>query len=114
MPWTYAPPLGIARAELAAAICDAPNPESGYRIYAIGGAGLASSVFATVEAYDTLTQTWSTVAPMLTARASLAAASRPGRLYAIGGYDASINAVATVEIYDPAAGTWASGPSMPT
>jgi hypothetical protein len=106
MPWTNEPVLASARQGLAAATCDAPNPGSGYRIYAIGGNAGAGPV-ATAAAYDTVTKNWSTIKPMITARESLAATSGPGRLYALGGDNGS-NALATHEIYDPAAGTWAA------
>jgi Kelch motif len=112
MPWTNEPPLGLARVGLAAATCDAPVPESGYRIYAIGGYDGVSDV-PTVEAYDTVARTWSNVAPMITARGVLAAASGAGRLYAIGG-EVEGNPVSTHEIYDPAAGTWEPAPSLLT
>ena len=112
MPWTNATPLPTARQGLAAATSDAPTPGSGYRIYAIGG-NSAASVVATVEAYDTHAKTWSPVAPMPTARESLAATSGTARLYAIGG-DNGVGPLATHEIYDPAAGTWAAAPALPT
>jgi hypothetical protein len=112
MPWTNEPSLTDARQGLAAATCDAPTPGSGYRIYAIGGND-STGVVATVEAYDTLAKTWTIVAPMITARQNLAAASGPGRLYAIGG-STGFGPLATHEIYDPAAGTWAAAPSLPT
>src|SRR5271166_1734741 len=105
MPWTNEPSLNTARQGLAATTSDAPSPGSGYRIYAIGGNDSTSPV-ATVEAYDTLAKSWSTVAPMITAREGLAATSGPGRLYTLGGFDGTSAAVATHEIYDPAAGTW--------
>ena len=109
MPWTVEPSLNVARNGLAAAVCDAPAPESGYRIYAIGGSDGTGPV-ATVEAYGTL---WSAVAPMPTARQNLAATSGPGRIYALGGSNGSAP-LATNEIYDPAAGTWTSGAALPT
>jgi|HubBroStandDraft_1064217.scaffolds.fasta_scaffold03280_4 hypothetical protein len=112
MPWTNETPLTNARQGLAAATADAPSPASGYRIYAVGGDDGTGPV-ATVEAYDTTAKTWSTIAPMITARLNLAAASGPGRLYAIGGSNGS-SALATHEIYDPAAGTWATAPPVPT
>ena len=112
MPWTTEPALLTARQGLAAATCDAPTPGSGYRIYAIGGDN-GSGPVATVEVYDTLAKSWSTAAPMTTARLNLAAASGPGRLYALGGSDGTA-ALATHEIYDPAAGTWSAAASLPT
>src|SRR5215472_5658046 len=112
MPWTTEPTLKFARQGLAAAVCDAPNPGSGYRIYAIGGNDGTGPV-ATVEAYDTIAGSWSSIASLPTAREELAATAGPERLYAIGGDNGSA-AVNTFEIYNPAADAWASGPALPT
>jgi len=58
---------------------------------------------------------WSTVAPMPTARANLASAtSSDGRIYAIGGYDANGASLATVEAYDSKANGWTAVASLPT
>lgn len=112
MPWTTEPTLTSARQGLAAAVCDAPNPGSGYRIYAIGGNNGTGPV-ATVEAYDTIAGSWSTIAPLPTPRQGLAATSGPERLYAIGG-DNGGAALNTHEIYNPAGDAWASAPAVPT
>lgn len=86
MPWTNQAPLRDPRAGLAAATCDAPSPEAGYWVYAIGGQDAPYlDTVATAEAYDTSAKTWSTIAPMPTRRAYLAATSSPGQLYALGG-----------------------------
>ena len=112
MPWNMESPLEDGRQSLAAATCDAPAPAAGFRIYAIGG-GDFSGVSSTVEIYDTLAKSWSTISPLPTARQGLAAASGPGRLYALGGND-GVNPLATHEIYNPAAGAWSAAPAMPT
>src|ERR1700692_642305 len=112
MPCTFEPSMANGRWLLGAAIADAPSPASGYRIYAIGG-WTEWSPLGTVETYDTLAKSWSTIAPMTTARGGLAAASSHGRIHALGGDD-DVNIFATHEIYDPAAGAWASAPPMPT
>lgn len=112
MLWNMETPLEDGRQNLATATCDAPAPAAGYRIYAIGGSDF-SGVTATVEIYDTLAKTWSTISPLPTARQNLAAASGPGRLYALGGDDGA-NPLATHETYDPAAGAWSAAPPLPT
>jgi hypothetical protein len=64
---------------------------------------------ATVEEYDPATNTWTTKAPMPTARESLGlAAASNGKIYAVGGAVMSIHGVhfeghplATVEEYTP-------------
>ena len=67
---------------------------------ASGGSGNSSGALTTVEAYDVPTNAWTTVAPLPTARASLAAALGPdGRVYAIGGSGNSSGAPTTVEAY---------------
>jgi N-acetylneuraminic acid mutarotase len=115
--WSTVAPMPTARSVAAATGRDG-------RIYAIGGynpinphSGLAE-VFNAVEAYDPRTNTWSTVAPMPTARAGLAAATGPdGRIYAIGGcaYDhGACRSLKTVEAYDPATNTWSTVASLPT
>ena len=121
MSWTYEQLLPTPRSLLAAATCDAPAPQSGSWIYAIGGYDDATnSVFATVEAYDTSTKSWSTptlnpINPMLTARFRLAAASGSDGLHALGGVDASSTILATHEIYDPATNHWSPAKTtMPT
>jgi Kelch motif len=58
--------------------------------------------------------TWTTVAPMPTARYNLAAATGPdGRVYALGG-DNGGSFLNTVEAYTPATNSWATMAPMPT
>ncbi len=90
-------------------------------LYAVGGFASFSSATGlwststTLEAYDPATDTWTTKAPMPTARADLAAAMVNGTLYAVGGFaDASHQAVDSLEAYDPATDTWTRMISMPT
>jgi N-acetylneuraminic acid mutarotase len=60
----------------------------------------------TVQAFDTTTKTWSTLAPLPQGRFSLAAVGGPdGRLYAIGG-DAPGGFLTTVEVYIPSSNVW--------
>ena len=116
MPWTNEPSLSFPRQGLAAAVCDAPSPGSGYQIYAIGGDDDAGDILATVEAYDTSAAAWSSVVPMNTPRTNLAAAPGIARIHALGGADAS-GPLATHEIYHPAAGAggaWSSATALPT
>jgi hypothetical protein len=67
-------------------------------LYAVGGA-----FSATVEAYDPLTDTWTTKAPMPTALWSVAAAGMDGVLYAVDKSDLDVKAL---RAYDPASDTW--------
>jgi len=84
-------------------------------IYVIGGS-LSNSPstlnVSTVEAYDPLTNTWSTKASMSVPRAELGVGVVNGKIYAIGGYNSS--AVNVVEEYDPNTNTWLTKAPMPT
>jgi Kelch motif/Galactose oxidase, central domain len=164
--WSALSSLNIARQGLAVANAPAPAPETGLRLYAVGGnggpadpnpvpqvetydpasntwtviaatlptprQGLAAAVtggalhtvggsvtgpLATHEIYHPGTGTWTSGAPLPTARSALGAATGPdGRIYAIGGVTgaAGTDFLDTLEIYDPATGAWSTGPSMPT
>ncbi|MEW6208225.1 MAG: LamG-like jellyroll fold domain-containing protein [Acidobacteriota bacterium] len=83
-------------------------------LYVIGGFDNSSGSLielATVEAYDPATNTWTSKAPMPTARHALAASAVNGIIYAIGGFNGG--ALATVEAYDPATNTWTTMPPLP-
>jgi N-acetylneuraminic acid mutarotase len=67
----------------------------------------------TVERYDPGTNTWSTVAPMPTARAHLAVGVINGILYAVGGQDGGTE-IGALEAYDPATDHWTARAPMPT
>ena len=76
-------------------------------LYVVGGLDSASiSDLATVEAYDPVTNTWSTMDPMPAARAMPASAVINGRLYVAGGYIYDDNgdfggSVSTLEVFTP-------------
>jgi len=130
--WSTGAPMPTARCSLAAASVNG-------KIYAIGGApgiplpvkretyAIAGGLEATVEVYDPATNSWSTAAPMPTARKDLAAVTIKGKIYAIGGeaagpplkvkgkiYTTMGAAVNTVEVYDPATNTWTTAAHMPS
>jgi N-acetylneuraminic acid mutarotase len=87
------------------------------RVYALGGfiAYQPSTVLNTAEVYSPITNSWLTIAPMLTPRSGLAAAGGPdGRIYAIGGENAFGQPLNTVEAYSPASNTWFPVAPMPT
>jgi N-acetylneuraminic acid mutarotase len=58
-------------------------------IYVIGGIGTTGEFLDTVGAYDPATNTWTTMAPMPTARGYFRAESVGGVVYAIGGEGAA-------------------------
>lgn len=79
------------------------------QIYVIGGQnnGSTPTYYSTVQAYNPLTNSWTTKASMPTARSGLAAVVVDGKIYAIGGEDGSYY-YSRVEAYDPISNTWES------
>ncbi len=75
--------------------------------FALGGSDTNGSPLATVEVYDPSTNSWTTAAPMPTARVDLAAVSVNGKIYALFGSD-STGLQSTVEVYDPSANSWST------
>jgi N-acetylneuraminic acid mutarotase/Tfp pilus assembly protein PilX len=59
-------------------------------------------------------QSWSTMAPMPTARTNHMVATVNNKIYTIGGYNPVGGFFNTVEEYDPATNTWATKAPMPT
>jgi hypothetical protein len=111
--WTTKAPMPTARKalRLAAAIDG--------RLYAVGGGDsnvedTEFPVFGTVEAYDPVTDTWTTRAPMQIARKGFGlAAANNGKLYAVGGVDEELRQLASLEEYDPATNRWTTKAPMP-
>lgn len=103
--WALKASMSGARSGLAAAVIDNV-------IYAVGGdealGGDPSMPLNMLEAYDSVSNTWTTKTPMLNSRSGLAAAVVNGKLYAIGG-----DAGGSVEEYDPIANTWTTKAPMP-
>ena len=87
-------------------------------VYAMGGVELpAGSLLNTVEAYDIMTDTWTTIAPMNRARSNFAAAAVAGKLYVMGGQasaGAGAGGLVLVEFYDPVTKVWTDAPPMNT
>jgi N-acetylneuraminic acid mutarotase len=93
------------------------------KLYVIGGtvgscfpSGWAANVSIN-EVYDIATDTWSTRAPMPTARSGIGAAVIDGKIYVIGGegwVDESGGVFRTNEAYDPNSNTWVEKTPMPT
>ena len=75
-------------------------------LYAVGGYNSSSNFLTTVEKYDILNKTWTTVLqPMLTGRRGLAVGvltlDQKQQLYVVGGIKHKALALTTVEKYDP-------------
>jgi len=90
-------------------------------LYAIGGQGCPAGTpppcgqaLATVEAYDPVTDTWTTKASMPTARWGLGVATVNGIIYAVGGTGTdNVQGLNAVEAYDPASDTWTTRAPLP-
>ena len=85
-------------------------------LYAVGGASNAPNggVYATVEAYDPGTDTWTTKAAMSAPRHVLGVGAIDGKLYAEGGFGGPSVFLTKLEAYDPVADAWTTKASMPT
>jgi uncharacterized protein (TIGR03437 family) len=83
----------------------------GTKIYVVGGAS-SNAVLNVNEIYDTVTGTWSTGAPIPTARWLGGSAVVNNIFYAIAGGTTSAD-VSVVEAYDPSSNTWSTKASVP-
>jgi len=89
----------------------------GVRIYCAGGMSSTTGNTAVdaMEAYNTVTDEWETLAPMPRVRDHFAAGVIDGKFYAVGGRDTSVIPVFDfTDVYDIATNTWSSGASLPT
>jgi len=115
--WTPKTPMPTRRGELGVAAVNGV-------LYAIGGIdygpnGATPIGAGWVEAYDPITDSWTTKSPMPTPRSDFGIAVVNGIIYTIGGGGAScavptFGACTTVEAYDPATDTWTTKAAMPT
>lgn len=108
--WTSKAPMPVGLHHAGIGVVDG-------RLYVIGGyrqSGFSIwNPVATVYAYDPGTDTWTSRAPMPTARGALSVTEHGGKLYAIGGYDRKANN-AQVEVYDPVRNVWTTAAPLPT
>ncbi len=84
----------------------------GDTIYAIGGLDPERATLDKVEAYNTLTDTWTEVAPLPIAIHHPAAISYDGKLYVIGGYTEGFVPSSAVFMYDPKTDSWSRAADM--
>jgi N-acetylneuraminic acid mutarotase len=98
--WATAPPMREPRQEVGVA-------------YVCGGFGLGGVTVATVEAYDTTSGSWTTLAPMPVALNHPAAAALGGKVYVFGGDSPTRTENVALEL-DPQANAWTMRSRMPT
>lgn len=89
------------------------STDTGY-IYLISGADGSFANTTANQRYNTTTGTWSTMAPIPTARMQITPVEVNNKIYVIGGYSGSFSPVSTTSIYDIATNTWSTGANMPT
>jgi N-acetylneuraminic acid mutarotase len=116
--WRTAMPAPTKRTEVTAAAVAG-------KLYLLGGFSapklsnvLDLAITDLVEQYDTVTDQWSTVAPMPAKLHHAGAVAVGERLYVVGGFTKSLlsvwHPVASLYVYHPASDTWVEGPPMPT
>ena len=119
--WTQVAPLPTPRHAFAAAAATCPPGQSGTCVYAMGGLDSDVTVLSSVRSYNPVTNGWTQVAPLPTARYLLAAAAAPcppGQtgtcVYAVGGRGTTFNVQGEVESFNAVGDTWTTLPSLPT
>lgn len=108
--WTTKASMPTARRGLAVGVVNGI-------IYAVGGLVFTGSqvVYSNaVQAYDPVTNTWTTKASMPTGRNDAAIGVVNGIMYVVGGYNTAGGDQRTVEAYDPTTNSWTTKASMPT
>jgi len=96
-----------------------PRPRAFGGAAALGGraflfGGLELSYVSTALCFNPVTNTWTSIAAMNSARVMCAGVTCGGKIYAIGGEGTDNKAVNTVEIYDPLTNTWTTAAPMLT
>ena len=107
--WTHTPPMPTPRYQVGLAAVDG-------KIYAIGGMSgplPSGTVYQTVEIYDPAASTWTTGAPMPTARSLMATTEVNGRILVAGGHGAGYGLVDVVEVYNPGTDSWKTETNLP-
>jgi N-acetylneuraminic acid mutarotase len=109
--WKPMASMPTARAQLGVAVANG-------KVYAIGGSANdpvsgGPALLNVTEEYDPVTDTWTTKAPMPTARHSFGITVYENKIYCIGG-SANGPVLAENEVYDPATDTWETRNPMPS
>ncbi|WP_440957275.1 Kelch repeat-containing protein [Oceanicaulis sp. LC35] len=106
-PWAIGPRLDQARAGLSATVLDG-------RVYAAGGAGLASPRDA-LEVYDPETRAWRVLKPMPVGLERFGMTVMGDKIWVAGGYSSEGGAepIDSVWSYDPLSDTWSGETALP-
>lgn len=112
--WTQGRPMPTARGALTADFV-------GDTLFAIGGQQssdiVSSEILNTNEAYDPVTDSWTTMKPMPTSRHHAASSVMDGKIYVVGGRTVAGSSMINLnvnEVYDPKANDWVTLEPMPT
>jgi len=104
--WFTGTAMPAARYEYAAVVLDG-------RYYVIGGYD-GSTYYATMWAYDPVSNSWDTTLPSMTVpRRWHSAAVIGGKIYVAGGWTTGGVGTRVVEVYDPATNTWSTVAQFP-
>ena len=101
--------MTTARSEITSAVLD-------NKIYVIGGFENGRSTVSTVEVYDPIANTWTTVAPLPQPldHTAAAAASFDGKLYVVGGGYLDRDKLSDkLYVYNPNYNNWTQGANLP-
>ncbi|MFZ3059926.1 MAG: kelch repeat-containing protein [Candidatus Methanoperedens sp.] len=106
--WATKSAMPTARSDLHAA-------STGGLLYVAGGNIGPSGATNTVEAYNPVTDTWATLAPIPHPVYQGTIGVIDGKLYVVGGWDYPISGIPTrtLQIYNPVSNTWSTGADMP-
>lgn len=105
--WTEGKPMPTPRTEVAGAAID-------MKVYIVGGFDSAGRAVPTVEAYDSISDSWSRAASLPLPLHHAGAASYGGKLYVVGGYFADRTPSDRLIVYDPETNKWEELSPMPT
>ena len=87
----------------------------GGMMYMVGGGNYSCGVYATLQAYDPVSNVWNNLAPMPTARYEVGVTELNGLLYAIGGNPGcGSSGLGAVECYNPGSNSWSTLAPLPT
>jgi len=114
--WTQLKPMSLPRNHQDVVHIDGKLYVIGGRVGSCYSGGWSSNVSMN-EAYDIATDTWTTRAPMPTARSGIGAAVIDGKMHVLGGegwIDDFGGVFRAHEVYDPKTNSWAKLARMPT